>query len=304
MTGAIADRVCALDVGATKLGAAFVDREGGLTGFVEAPTPHGTDAEEVFGEVAGLLDGLLVEHGRPLALGVGTAGPLMDGSEVSPLNIPAWRSFPLRRRLEQRYGLATFVELDTKALALAEGWKGAARGVRNFLAMVVSTGIGGGLVLDGKLVDGRTGNAGHVGHVLVEAQGRPCSCGGRGCLEAEASGWAIASITGRPPSEAGPEMVERTARLVGRALASVANLCDLDLVVVAGSVAFGYGAPFFEAATAELRDNSRQSYTTTARVVPAGLGPMAPVTGCGAVAWRGLGEELLSPAYLAQPVTT
>jgi glucokinase len=292
--------VCAaLDVGATKLGVALVGRDGALERSAEALTPKDGDNEAVFAAVTGLLDALLGEEvARVMALGVGCAGPMTDGAEVSPLNIPGWRGFPLRRRLSERYGLPTFLELDTKALALAEGWKGAARGVDNFLAMVVSTGIGGGLVLDGRLVDGRTGNAGHVGHMVVVPDGRPCSCGGRGCLEAEASGWAIAAITGRPPHEAGPEMVERTGRLVGRALASVANLCDLDLFVVAGSVAFGYGDAFFEAAGQALGEGSRQSYTRSARVVPAGLGAQAPVVGCGAVAWRGLGEDILAPAPL------
>lgn len=297
MTGNGGKGVCAaLDIGATKMGAALVGREGDLDRLMEAPTPKDDDAEVVFSAVTGLLDDL-VGHGAPgaLALGVGCAGPMRDGSDVSPLNIPGWRGFPLRERLAERYGLPTFLELDTKALALAEGWRGAARGVRNYLAMVVSTGIGGGLVLDGKMVDGRTGNAGHVGHIIVAPDGRPCSCGGRGCLEAEVSGWAIAAITGRPPHEAGPEVIERTGRLVGLALASVANLCDLDLVVVAGSVALGYGEAFFEAAEKAMHDGARQSYARSARVVPAGLGAQAPLVGCGAVAWRGLGEDLLAP---------
>ncbi len=285
----------ALDVGATKLGAALVDRQGDARHFAEKRTPEGNDPEALFSEVTNLLDGVLGSDAcTPLALGVGSAGPMTDGSRVSPLNIPAWRGFPLRRRLEDRYGIVTFVELDTKALALAEGWRGAAKGKRDYLAMVVSTGIGGGLVLDGRLVEGRTGNAGHVGHVLVVPGGRLCSCGGRGCLEAEASGWAIAAITGRPPSEAGPETIERTGRLVGQALASVANLCDLDLVTVAGSVALGYGAPFFQAANKALSDNAKQTYAQDTRVVPAGLGALAPLIGCAAVAWRGLGEELLA----------
>ena len=112
--------------------------------------------------------------------------------------------------------------------------------------MVVSTGVGGGIVLDGRLLDGRLGNAGHIGHVVVEPDGRPCSCGGRGCLEAEASGTAIAAITGRPARpRPTAEVVDRTGTLVGRAVASVANLLDLDLAVVAGSVALGFGEPFF-----------------------------------------------------------
>jgi glucokinase len=291
-----ADVCLALDIGGSKFGAALVDRQGEVRWSAETRTPQSTGAEGLFVEATKLLDGIL---GRgqtpPLALGVGCAGPIKDRSEVSPLNIPGWRAFPLRQRLEERYGLATFLDVDTKALALAEGWQGAARGCRNFLAMVVSTGIGGGLVLDGRLVEGRTGNAGHVGHIVVVPEGRPCSCGGRGCLESEASGWAITARTGRPPVEATPEVVERTGRLVGRALASVATLCDLDLFVVAGSVAFGFGSGFFRAAQQALGENVEHSFASGARVMPAGLGAWAPLIGCAAVAWRGLGEELLSP---------
>jgi glucokinase len=287
----------ALDVGASKLGAAMVDREGRALSVAESPTPKGRDGEGLFQQVADLLAAVLsTGPEQPLALGVGSAGPMANGSEVSPLNIPAWRDYPLRRRLEERFGLATFLEVDTKALALAEGWRGAAQGSRNYLAMVVSSGIGGGLVLDGRLVEGRTGNAGHVGHVIIEPDGHQCSCGGRGCLEAEASGWAIALITGKPASEAGPEIIERTGRLVGETLASVANLCDLDLVVVAGSVALGFGEPFFQSANKALHDKAMQSYARKARVVPAGLGKRAPLIGAAAVAWRGLGEELLAEA--------
>jgi glucokinase len=285
----------ALDIGATKMEAGLLDRRGDIQRSEGGLTPLGDDSERIFREVTRLLDELMsTDSNRPMALGVGCAGPVHNQSEVSPLNIPAWRGFPLRSRLEERYGLPTFLELDTKALALAEGWKGAARGSQNYLAMVVSSGIGGGLVLDGRVVEGRTGNAGHVGHIVVDPGGRPCSCGGRGCLEAEASGWAIESITGQPPSKAGADMMDRTGRLVGEALASVANFCDLDLFVVAGSVALGFGKPFFEAASTALRDNAKQSYARVARVVPAGLGKKAPLVGAAAVAWRGLGEELLA----------
>jgi glucokinase len=281
--------------------AALVGRNGDIRRSEGSHTPAGDDPELLFVELGKLVDHVLADRpAAPLALGVGSAGPLHDHSEVSPLNIPAWRGFPLRRRLEDRFGLPTFLEVDTKALALAEGWRGAAQGSQNYLAMVVSSGIGGGLVLDGRLIEGRTGNAGHVGHVIVEPGGRLCSCGGHGCLEAEASGWAIASITGRPPSEAGPEIIDRTARLVGEALASVANLCDLDLVVVAGSVALGYGGPFFQAANIALQDKAMQSYARKTRIVPAGLGKKATLVGAAAVAWRGLGEELLAEAQEAR----
>ncbi len=223
------------------------------------------------------------------------------GEAVSPLNIPGWRGFPLRTRLAELTGVPTFVDNDAKALALAEGWRGAAVGRSDYIAMVVSTGVGGGIVLDGRLLEGRLGNAGHIGHVVVEPDGRPCACGGRGCLEAEASGMSIAAATGHPAATASPAVVDRAGMLVGRAVASVASLLDLDLAVVAGSVALGYGAAFFGAAQGELSARARLSFSRRARIVPAGLGSQGPLLGAGAVGWRGLGAACGIPGSKAAP---
>jgi glucokinase len=184
-------------------------------------------------------------------------------------------------------GLHAFVDIDTKALAFGEGRFGAARGVDDYLAMVVSTGVGGGIVSRGTLLDGATGNAGHIGHVVVEPHGRPCGCGGRGCLEAHASGTAIEEVTGRPPVEAPLAVREQTGRLVGIAVASVANLLDLRLAVVAGSVALGFGEPFFAAAQAALDERCRLRFSTGTRIIPTALDD-APIIGAACVGWRGL----------------
>jgi glucokinase len=210
------------------------------------------------------------------------------GEAISPMNIGGWRDFPLRSRLRETLGLPVFVDNDAKALALGEGWVGAAVGVPDYLAMVVSTGVGGGIVVDGRLLDGRDGNAGHIGHMTVEPDGHLCRCGNRGCLEAEASGTGIAAITGRPASEAGPEVVERVGTLVGRAVASVATLLDLRLALVAGSVALGFGEPFFAAARAEIERRARLDYTVGATIGPGGLGDLGPLVGAAAVGFRGL----------------
>jgi len=273
--------------------AGLVSERGRLSCSRQLPTPTGADPEELFSVVAALVSEAREEAGPegPVACGVGSVGPMTgEGETVFPVNVPAWRDgFPLRKRLLELLDLPVFVEVDAKALALAEGWVGAARGRDGFLAMVVSTGVGGGLVLEGRLLHGGAGNAGHVGHVVVVPGGRPCGCGGTGCLEAEASGSAIAAMTGRPPREAPPEVVARTGTLVGRAVASVANLLDLDLAVVAGSVALGFGDPFFAAAQAEVDALARLPFSAGTKVVPAGLGPSGPLVGAGAVAWRALG---------------
>jgi glucokinase len=284
--------VLALDIGGTKLAAGVVDgADGRILVRASVPTPRSDDAEVVFATLVGLLDDLGPARAEAGVCGIGSGGPMTAGGEaLTPVHIPAWQGFPLRHRLEAVTRLPVFVDNDAKAVALAEGWVGAAAGVRAYIGMVVSTGIGGGIVLDGRLLDGRAGNAGHIGHVIVEPGGRPCFCGGRGCLEGEASGRAIAALTGRPPAEAGPEVVDRTGTLVGRAVASVANLLDLRLAVVAGSVALGFGPPFFGAAQAEIDALARLDFARGTRIRPAGLGADAPLVGAAAVALYRLGR--------------
>ena len=266
--------------------AGIVSADGQILDRVRAPTPTSSDPDVIFGALASIVTEVLDrEVSRPLACGVGCGGPMTSGGKtVSPLNISGWRDFALRDRLTDLIGLPVAVDNDAKALALGEGWKGAAQGNSDYLAMVVSTGIGGGLVLDGRLLDGTAGNAGHIGHLVVEPDGRPCVCGGRGCLEAEASGTAIAAVTGRPAAEADIATRRRCGTLVGRAVASVANLLDLQLAVVAGSVALGFGIEFFEAARTELELRCGLDFARPTRIEPAGLGADGPLVGAAAVA--------------------
>ena len=197
----------------------------------------------------------------------------------------------MRRRLVDALDLPVAIENDGKALALGEGWTGGAIGIPNYLAMVVSTGVGGGIVLDGQLLNGRLGNAGHIGHVIVVPQGRRCSCGGRGCLEAEVSGRAIAAMTGGPPSDAPLEVRRRCGQLTGRAVASVANLLDLELALVGGSVALGFGDDFFSAAQSELEASARLPFSMATAIRPVGLGADGPLTGAAAVAFQSLADR-------------
>jgi glucokinase len=275
--------VLAVDVGGTKLAAGIVDGDGNLLAREQVPTP----ADDPWPA----LEALIARVNRPgvVACGVGCGGPMAPGGErVSPLNIPAWRDFPLRARLAETLGAPTYVDNDAKALALGEGWRGAAAGETDFIAMVVSTGVGGGIVLDGRLLDGAQGNAGHIGHVIVEPGGPLCACGARGCLEAIASGPSIERATGRPAAEAPREIRARTGVMVGRAVADVANLLDLRLAVVGGSVALGFGVVFFGAAQEELDACAQLEFARGCRIVPAGLGDAGPLVGAAAVAWSAL----------------
>jgi len=280
----------AIDIGGTKIDAARVDGDGRILERYRLPT-GGANAEELFDGLVALVEPLLA-GGALVGCGVGCGGPMTSGGEeVSPLNIPQWRSFPLRARLAERLGMPVVVDNDAKAFALAEGRLGAAAGTSDYIALVVSTGVGAGIVVDGRLLHGRLGNAGHIGHVVVESHGPPCACGGRGCLEALASGTALERILGYPPAQAPDEVRRRTGRLVGRALGTVVNLLDLRLAVVGGSVALGFGATFFEEAQAELDARSGLDFTAGSRVVPAGLGDDGPLIGAAEV-WRHSAEPV------------
>ena len=196
----------ALDIGGTKLAAGIVDVLGAVLGRARRPMPKTLDPEVTFGAAVECLHAALGDAGLGgrydyaglAGLGVGCGGPMVwPSGEVSPLNIPSWRGFPLRARLRDAFGgLVVLVHNDAVALAAGEHWMGSGRAVRNLLAVTVSTGVGGGLVLDGRLFHGRTGNAGHIGHLVVDPNGPDCVCGGVGCLEAIASGprtvaWAL-----------------------------------------------------------------------------------------------------------------
>lgn len=288
------DLALAIDIGGTKFGVGLVTRAGELVERTQVRVDHSASADEIFDDLADAVEEQMTRaidhHGvAPMVVGVGSAGPVERNVEtVSPLNILQWRGFPLREKLATVTNLPVFGDGDAKALALAEGWLGAAKGVDSFMAMVVSTGVGGGIVLNGELLDGDSGNAGHVGHVIVEPNGRRCTCGGRGCLEAEASGPAIEAITGRPPSQPTYEIMVRTGRLVGRGVASVCNLLDLKLVVCSGSVALGFGATFYNAAQRTLDDLCQIEFARKARIVPGRLADEGPLVGAAAVGWRGL----------------
>ena len=283
--------VLAVDVGGTKIGAGVVDEDGRLLRSVSVPTPRQNDPEAV---LTALLSA--VRRAEPegvQAVGVGCAGPMTaGGATVSPLNIAGWQDFPLLARLRKHLDLPVVVDGDAKALAVGEGWKGAGQGARSFLAMVVSTGVGGGLVVDGRLLHGADGNAGHVGHVVVVPDGAVCPCGSRGCLEAEISGTAIARRTGAPAQSAPLPEVLRAGKLLGQGLASVVNLLDLELVAIGGSVALGYGGPFYSAVARGLHTTSRLGFTRGCRIEPVGLGADGPLIGAGALALQLLGHDV------------
>jgi len=302
--------VLAIDIGGTKLASALVDRSGRVSGYAQIPTPHGrdADAEALWRALLALLDGVLGGPGeQPVGVGVGCGGPMeWPAGVVSPLNIPAWREFPLLERLQKQFpGTPVRVHNDAVCTAIGEHWRGAGRGADNILGMVVSTGVGGGLVLGGRLIDGASGNAGHVGHIVVERDGPECSCGGRGCLEAIASAprlaaWAIAhgwrssggtggvdvardAARGHPTAQAA---MKRAGEALGVAIASATHLCDLEVVAVGGGLSQA-GPLLFAPLEEAFRRHARMDFARGVRVVPATLGQQAGLVGAAALVLAG-----------------
>lgn len=291
----------ALDIGGTKIAVGLVDPDGRLVHRAQLPTPDG-DAETVWAVVEKLLDETMqTADGAATGVGVASAGPIdLRSGTISPINITEWQRFPIVDRVAAATRLPVRLGGDGLCMAMGEQWCGAGRGAQFLLGMVVSTGVGGGLVLDGAPYDGRTGNAGHVGHVVVAPDGEDaCTCGGRGCVETIASGpslvrWARrhgwegtdAKALGGAANQ-GDELAlkafERGARAVAAMIASVGAVCDLDLVVIGGGVAKS-GALLFDPLRAALTDYAGLEFLRGLRVVPAELGGDAGLVGAAALA--------------------
>lgn len=289
----------ALDIGGTKIAGALVGADGAITARVERPTPPG-DAATVWAAVASCLGELTASGPQLVGVGIATAGPIdVARATVSPVNIAGWRGFPLVDQVERVVpGVPVRLIGDAIAMAVAEHRHGAGRGADQMVGMVVSTGVGGGLVIDGRVHAGPSGNAGHVGHVSMDLDGEPCACGGVGCLETIASGpaltrWAVAhGYDGLPDAasvaaaaRAGDEIARgayvRAGLAIGSMLAGVASVCDVRLAVIGGGVAKA-GDLLFEPIRAGVDRYGALSYVAGFEVRPAALGPDAGLLGAAA----------------------
>ncbi|MER7450657.1 ROK family protein [Nocardia beijingensis] len=240
------------------------------------------------------------------ALGIASAGPIdMAAGVIAPSEIPEWRAgFDIVRAAQKLFPKARVpLALDGVCLALAERGFGAAGEVMDSLTLGVSDHITGGVSAGGFVVVGRTGNAGHVGHVLVPGFDDRCSCGGRGCLEAVAGGLAVVRWARGQGWTGGsvPELLDaarvgenipvmalgRAGTALGRAIASVAALLDLDLVVLSGSLAEA-GPALWKPLSEAVATHARLSFLPGLRVVPSQLGDVAMIMGAGVLALSGV----------------
>src|SRR5512138_3732329 len=283
------------------------------------PTSAELGAEGVADRIVGIIEGVILdtiaETGAArrdfIGVGIGAPGPLdrEQGIVIVAPNL-GWRDFPLRDRIATRLGLPATLDNDANCATVGEWWQGAAKGATNVIGMTIGTGIGGGLILDGKLFHGSSDVAGEIGHTTIDLNGRHCKCGNYGCLEAYASGPAIATrarevlvreetasllpglvdgqlerITAelvynaaKKGDAVASEIVRDTARYLGTGIANLLNILNVDVVVVAGGVTAA-GDALFLPMQAEVRRRAFRPAVDATRIVSGTLPGSAGVVG-------------------------
>jgi glucokinase len=307
--------VLALDIGGTKLAVAVVDGTGTTHGWQIAPTRREEGPTVVLKRLFELGHAAIEAAGTgPIAaVGISCGGPLDAAAGVleCPPHLPGWIDVPVGRLASEEFGVPAHLENDATAGARGEHLFGAGVGVRTMVYLTISTGIGGGAVIDGRLHHGSAGNGGEFGHVLVERGGRHClSCGRRGCVEAYASGTSIAEraqealaaagaasvlagldkVTAADVSRAAAdgdalarEIWDETTELLGSAITDLVNVFEPELVVLGGGVTRS-GAMLLDPIREQVRRDAMGPAARTARLELAQLGEAVCVVGAGAVA--------------------
>jgi len=306
----------ALDFGGTKLSAAIAAvGERHWRTYKQIPSPPNADANWDFNTMISLADELLGGK-TPVAIGVSFGGPVgaQDGIVFLSHHVPGWENIPLREWLERRFGVPVVVDNDANVAALGEWRFGAGKGCRSLLYVTVSTGIGGGWVLDGRIYHGADSLAGEIGHMTVQPGGPVCTCGRHGCLEAVAAGPAVArsawerliaepqvggilrqlvsgdvgAVTAQHVSQAAEagdklaqEVLEEAARALGFGIGCAIALMNPERVVVGGGLAKS-GERYFEAVRVAVQANVLPGMRV--EIVPAALGDDAPLWGAVALA--------------------
>ncbi len=309
-----------VDIGGTKIAAGLVTVAGEILVQSRTPMVSSGDAEQGLAAVSQAMEALYTNLGaRPAieAIGICAPGPLnpMTGVIINPPNLPIWHNYPLAEKIRQRFGVEALIDNDANAAALAEAIWGAGRGHRNVFYATIGTGIGTGIVFDGKIYHGKTGAAGEGGHVGIDIHGPRCNCGKRGCIETLAAGPGIARRARQKlsvfPKSLMKEMAngnenELTSHIVSKAygagdpaaqevmaetldmlaywLGTIIDLLEPDVIVVGGGVSLML-APFMN----EIRERWRGACTNPAPeaipLVPASYGEDAGIAGAAALCW-------------------
>lgn len=311
--------IIGVDLGGTNIAAGAMPLDGTREIAMRmTPTRADEGADAVVDRIARMIEDVIAqtqaetgaERDDFLGVGIGSPGPLdrERGIVIVTPNL-GWRDFPLRDEVSRRVSLQATLDNDANCATLGEWWAGAAKGGRNVVGLTIGTGIGGGLILDGKLYHGASDAAGEIGHTTIDSTGRRCKCGNYGCLEAYTSGPAIAEraresirgeeesmllamvdgdaskITAQTVYDAAKrgdlialEVVRDTAHFLGVGISNLINIFNPDTVVVAGGVTQA-GDALFDPLRAEVRRRAFKPAVEACRIVPGALPLSAGVVG-------------------------
>lgn len=315
----MSDWVVGIDLGATKIALGLIDAKDNIVARRRMPTR----AEEGPGSVIERILQSIGELERELpggrqigSVGICAPGPVdhVTGMLLDPPNIPALHNAPLARMLHDQLGLPVALEHDAKASALGEFYHGAGRGEHSIVYVVIGTGVGAAIIMDGQLYRGVRNSAGEVGHITLDPLGERCSCGGRGCVEGYMSGPGLARHYERALEQAGQELLElpvtgervtcwaalgdpiaqrilsRAGEALGTAVATMAMLLDIELYVIGSSVARA-GDLLLEPARQTVPRYCYESVARRVRIVPAELWDDGPILGCSWLARKALRDH-------------
>jgi glucokinase len=316
--------IVGIDLGGTKIAGALSDKNGNILYMKTIETLAAEGSDNVMARIIWLINHVLSEHNISkndvIGIGIASPGPLNseEGIIIETPNLP-FKNFPLKSAVENATGIKTFIDNDANAAALGEFLFGAGKGVENLIYITVSTGIGGGIIINKKLYRGKTGNAGELGHMTVEPHGPRCNCGNYGCLEVMASGTAIARVAGERlqrfekyygekslllsyenisskevfecasrGDKLALEVVDYTSNYLGIGIASFINIFDPEMIVIGGGVS-KVGDMLFDRIRKIALERSFDVMSSTVKIVPASLGSDAGLVGALAI----ISERLL-----------
>ncbi len=238
-----------IDLGGTKIAACLATPEGKIVTDVNIPTEAAKGQQHVIGNIIKAASNLIRGSSKKVScIGIGVPGPILyeKGIVIEPPNLPGWKRVNLKKILEKEFGLPVHLDNDANCAALAEAYFGAGKAARHFIYMTISTGIGGGIIIDRKLYRGAIGAAGEFGHMVIDSKGYTCGCGNVGCLEALGSGTAIKKRAGmdaiavelaaRQGDKKAQKVIAETAHYLAIGIANLVNIFNPELVVLGGGV--------------------------------------------------------------------
>jgi glucokinase len=288
-----------VDLGGTNLRAAAISSDGKVIEKNSGTTDLHEGREAVIADIVDAIKQLKAKCGTEILAGVGIGVPgfilIEEGVIVGSNNLPEFDQFPIRDDIEQKLGTPIFLENDANAAALGEKWMGAGRDVQDLVLLTLGTGVGGGIISDGRVVHGHVGMAGELGHVTVVPAGNPCGCGNYGCLEKHASATAITAMArmmqlgddltaedvyklAKNGDKKAKMIFHTTGVMLGIAIANLINIFNFPLYLLSGGVVAGWD----EFAPSMMTEIEKRSFTyrnTKTRVEKASLGKEAGLFG-------------------------